>query len=156
MLNREWIEARIPHKGTMCLLDAVHSHTEDEIVCSAVSHTSPENPLRDESGLGVVAGIEYAAQAMAVHGALRDGGSAPTGGGYLVSARDVSWSVQRLDLLRGPLSIRAQRLSGSASSIMYRFAVHAGTDEILSGRATVILDAASVDPSLAQTGTQAL
>jgi predicted hotdog family 3-hydroxylacyl-ACP dehydratase len=154
MLNRKWIEARIPHKGAMCLLDAVHSHSEDEIVCSAVSHSSPENPLRDESGLGIVAGIEYAAQAMAVHGALRDG-SAPTGGGYLVSARDVTWSVQRLDLLRGPLSIRAQRLSGGASSIMYRFAVHAGADEVLSGRATVILDAASIDPSLAQTGTEA-
>lgn len=123
MLNRTWIEARVPHKGAMCLLDAVDSHSEDEIVCCALSHRSPDNPLRDGSGQGIVAGIEYAAQAMAVHGVLREGGTVPSGGGYLVSARDVTWSVQRLDLLDGPLS----------------------------GRATVILDAAGSDPSLAPT-----
>lgn len=155
MLNRTWIESRIPHKGAMCLLDAVESHSDDEIVCTALSHRSPGNPLRDDSGLATVVGIEYAAQAMAVHGALRDGGAAASRGGYLVSARDVTWSAPRLDLLDGPLSVRAQRLSGAASTIMYRFSLHAGTDEILSGRATVVLDAASVDPSIAPTGTQA-
>lgn len=155
MLNRAWIESRIPHKGAMCLLDAVESHSDDEIACTATSHRSPANPLRDDSGLGIVAGIEYAAQAMAVHGALRDGGSASSRGGYLVSARDVAWSTQRLDLLDGPLSVRAQRLSGSASTIMYRFSLHAGADEILSGRATVVLDAASVDHSIAPNGTGA-
>ena len=148
MLNRTWIEARIPHKGTMCLLDAVDSHSENDRV-SALSHRSPDNPLRDESGLGIAAGIEYAAQAMAVHGALRDGGIGTGGGGYLVSARDVSWSVQRLDSLIGPLSIRAERLSGTASNVMYRFSLHAGGNQILSGRATVILDAAGIDPSMA-------
>jgi predicted hotdog family 3-hydroxylacyl-ACP dehydratase len=150
MLNRSWIEARIPHKGTMCLLDGVDSHDEHEIVCSALSHRSPDNPLRDEAGLGIAAGIEYAAQAMAVHGALRDGHSAACGGGgYLVSARDVTWSVQRLDSFTGPLSIRAQRLSGTATNVMYRFSLHADCHEVLSGRATVILDAAGVAPSTA-------
>ena len=151
MLNRAWIEARIPHKGEMCLLDGVDSHTEHEIICSALSHRWPDNPLRDESGLGILAGIEYAAQAMAVHGALRDDGVETRGGGYLVSARDVTWSVRRLDLLSGPLSVRAQRLSGTASNVMYRFSLHAGVDEILSGRATVILDATGVDRSIAPT-----
>lgn len=154
MLNRTWIEARIPHKGAMCLLDAVESHDEDEIVCSTMSHRSLDNPLRDESGLGIVAGIEYAAQAMAVHGVLRDGNSAPSGGGYLVSARDVTWSVQRLDVLDGALSVRAQRLSATASTVMYRFSLRAGADEILSGRATVVLDAAGLMPSLAPTRTE--
>jgi predicted hotdog family 3-hydroxylacyl-ACP dehydratase len=149
MLNRQWIEARIPHQGTMCLLDGVDSHDEDTIVCSALSHRSPGNPLRDEAGLGIAAGIEYAAQAMAVHGALRDGATATAGGGYLVSARDVTWSVQRLDSLAGPLSVRAQRLSGTASNVMYRFSLHADGSEILSGRATVVLDGAAAAPSIA-------
>jgi predicted hotdog family 3-hydroxylacyl-ACP dehydratase len=155
MLNRTWIEARIPHKGAMCLLDAVESHGEDEIVCSTLSHRSPGNPLRDDRGLGIVAGIEYAAQAMAIHGVLRDRGTASGTAGYLVSARDVTWSVQRLDQVEGPLSVRAQRLSGAASTVMYRFSLHAGTHEILSGRAMVVLDAASVASSTARTGTEA-
>lgn len=149
MLNRTWIEAHIPHKGTMCLLDGVDSHDANAIVCSTLSHHSPDNPLRDESGLGIAAGIEYAAQAMAVHGALRDGAIAPGGGGYLVSARDVAWSVERLDALAGPLNVRAQRLSGTPSTVMYLFSLHAGGDEILSGRATVVLDSAATHPSMA-------
>lgn len=141
MLNRAWIEERIPHKGAMCLLDAVDSHDDEGIVCSTLSHRSPEHPLRDASGLGIAAGIEYAAQAMAVHWVLRERDADPGTGGYLVSARDVAWSVQRLDLLDGPLSVRAQRLSGAASTIMYRFTLHAGGSEVLSGRATVMLHA---------------
>jgi predicted hotdog family 3-hydroxylacyl-ACP dehydratase len=148
MLNRSWIEARIPHKGSMCLLDGVDSHDEHEIVCSALSHHWPDHPLRDEGGLGIAAGIEYAAQAMAVHGALRDGASA-AGGGYLVSARDVTWSVQRLDSLSGPLSVRAQRLSATASNVMYRFSLHADGQQVLSGRATVMLEAAGMPLSTA-------
>jgi predicted hotdog family 3-hydroxylacyl-ACP dehydratase len=149
MLNRAWIEARIPHKGTMCLLDGVDSHDAHEIVCSALSHHWPHHPLRDEAGLGIAAGIEYAAQAMAVHGALRDDAAAAGGGGYLVSARDVTWSVQRLDSLSGPLSVRAQRLSGTAANVMYRFSLHADGNEILSGRATVMLEAAGMALSTA-------
>jgi predicted hotdog family 3-hydroxylacyl-ACP dehydratase len=151
MLNRAWIEARIPHKGTMCLLDGVESHDDQEIVCSTLSHRSPDNPLRDEAGLGIVAGIEYAAQAMAVHGALRDGDIAQGGGGYLVSARDVTWSVERLDALRGPLSVRAQRISGTAATVQYSFSLHADGGEVLRGRATVVLEAASVDRPMAPT-----
>ena len=70
MLNRAWIASKIPHQGSMCLLDEVLAWNEQRIVCSAVSHTSPENPLRLAGRLGSANGVEYAAQAMAVHGAL--------------------------------------------------------------------------------------
>jgi len=148
MLNRSWIEAHIPHQAAMCLLDRVDSHGEDEIACTAFSHHSPDHPLRDASGLGIVTGIEYAAQAMAVHGALRDGAAAGRGG-YLVSARDVTWSVERLDACAGPLTVRAQRVSATAATLQYRFSLHAGGEQILSGRATVVLDASSVVASAA-------
>ena len=72
--DRAWIERHIPHKGSMCLLDGVTQWSEAEIVCHATSHRDPGNPLRsvdrDVNGLGITAGIEYAAQAMAVHGAI--------------------------------------------------------------------------------------
>ena len=70
-LDHAWIEQHIPHKGRMCLLDEVLSW-------DATPHPLPQrqrtarrdNPLRAHGRLGAACGIEYAAQAMAVHGAL--------------------------------------------------------------------------------------
>ena len=54
----------------MCLLDAVLDWDDARITCRATSHADPANPLRADGRLGAANGIEYAAQAMAVHGAL--------------------------------------------------------------------------------------
>ena len=70
MLDRVAIAARIPHQGSMCLLDAVLAWDSGQIHCRASSHRQPDNPLRAAARLGAACGIEYAAQAMAVHGAL--------------------------------------------------------------------------------------
>jgi len=43
---------------------------ERGIHCASLSHRNADNPLREPAGLPVWAGIEYAAQAAAVHGAL--------------------------------------------------------------------------------------
>lgn len=69
-LDRNWIEQHIPHKGRMCLLDAVVSWDATRIRCRSASHRAPDHPLRAHGRLGIACGIEYAAQAMAVHGAL--------------------------------------------------------------------------------------
>ena len=91
----------------MCLLDAVTEWSDAAITCRAGSHTDPANPLRAEGRLGAANGIEYAAQAMAIHGALiageADEGAAPRQG-YLTSVRSVSLHVTRLDDLPGDLS----------------------------------------------------
>jgi hypothetical protein len=76
MLDHAAIAARIPHQGSMCLLAAVVDWSADGISCRAVSHADPANPLRAEGRLGAANGIEYAAQAMALHGALLAGGDA--------------------------------------------------------------------------------
>lgn len=140
-VERDWIERHIPHKGSMCLLSGVVQWDEAEIVCQASSHRDLANPLREAQGLGITAGIEYAAQAMAVHGALLDKDVAQARVGYLASTRDVSWSVRRLDAVVGDLTIRAQRLSANAANVMYLFELHGDGALLLSGRATVILDA---------------
>ena len=54
----------------MCLLDCVETWDEERIHCRASSHRAMDNPLRVCERLGTACGIEYAAQAMAVHGAL--------------------------------------------------------------------------------------
>ena len=145
MLDHAGIAARIPHQGAMCLLDAVTDWSETAIACRAVSHTDPANPLRADGRLGAANGIEYAAQAMAIHGALLAGEGDRPRQGYLTSVRGVTLHVARLDDLPGELSVQAERLSGDANNVLYRFSVsHAGRC-LLEGRAAVILDAAAVD-----------
>ncbi|AOW12896.1 3-hydroxylacyl-ACP dehydratase [Hydrogenophaga crassostreae] len=141
MLDRAWIAAHIPHQGTMCLLNAVLEWDESRIVCEALSHTLPDNPLRAEGRLGAASGVEYAAQAMAVHGGLL----APEGGeptqGYLTSVRGLNLHTTRLDDVTGPLRVTAERLSGDARLILYQFQIHHGDRCLLDGRASVVLDA---------------
>ncbi|MCY7388737.1 MAG: 3-hydroxylacyl-ACP dehydratase, partial [Burkholderiales bacterium] len=66
-LDHAAIAARVPHTGRMCLLDRVLQWDAHAIRCSATSHRDPDNPLREAGGLAMLAGIEYAAQAAAVH-----------------------------------------------------------------------------------------
>lgn len=140
MLNHDWIATHIPHQGDMCLLDAVVEWSDAAITCRAVSHADPANPLRAGGRLGAATGIEYAAQAMAVHGALTAGTDAPPRQGYLTSVRSVILHADRLDDV-GPLDVRAERLSGDGNHILYQFSVdHAGRC-LLEGRAAVVLDA---------------
>ena len=144
MLDRAWIAAHIPHQGDMCLLDALLEWSDALIVCRAVSHVDLANPLRAEGRLGAAAGIEYAAQAMAVHGALIAGDDAPPRQGYLTSVRSVALHVPRLDDVAGPLDVRAERLSGDGNHILYQFSLdHAGRC-LVEGRAAVVLDAAAL------------
>jgi predicted hotdog family 3-hydroxylacyl-ACP dehydratase len=144
VLDRDWIAAHIPHQGAMCLLDAVLDWSDAAIVCRATRHADPAHPLRAEGRLGAAAGIEYAAQAMAVHGALIAGDNAPPRQGYLTSVRSVALHVARLDDLPGALDVRAERLSGDGNHILYQFRLdHAGRC-LLEGRAAVVLDAAAL------------
>jgi predicted hotdog family 3-hydroxylacyl-ACP dehydratase len=144
MLDRAWIMAHIPHQGSMCLLDAVERWDADEIVCRALSHPAADNPLRAAGRLGIANIIEYAAQAMAVHGALLAGDAAPPKAGYLTSVRDVRWQRASLDDLSEPLILHAQRLSGSEINALYRFEARAGDELLASGRIGVVLDAAAL------------
>ena len=143
-LDRGWIAARIPHQGTMCLLDAVLAWDTGHVLCAARSHRSPANPLRQYGRLGVACGIEYAAQAMAVHGALRassgTGGGAAPRPGMLVSARAVRWHVARLDDIVADLLVQAVCDGADAHLLRYTFALRAAERLLMEGQAAVVLD----------------
>jgi predicted hotdog family 3-hydroxylacyl-ACP dehydratase len=141
VLDRAWIAAHIPHQGSMCLLNAVLEWDEQRIVCEALSHTAPDNPLRAEGRLGAANGVEYAAQAMAVHGGLLASKDAPPTQGYLTSVRGLTLHENHLDHLPGPLRVSAERLSGDARLILYQFQIHHQDRCVLEGRASVVLDA---------------
>jgi len=144
----------------MCLLDDVLSWDATRIRCRSATHRLPDNPLRAHGRLGVACGIEYAAQAMAVHGALV-GASAPLAStmarnvrrsidrsavGYLASVRNVTLHVTRLDDLEGDLVACAERVTGDARTVLYEFALWNGTRPLLRGRASIVIDAARAVP----------
>ena len=154
ILQQLEIARRIPHQGRMCLLDAVTKWDAERIVCQASSHRAPDNPLRAGGRLGAACGVEYAAQAMAVHGALLAesveatcAGAAPPRVGYLASVRSVTLHVQRLDTIASDLTVTAERLLGDANHILYSFRLEAGPQLLLEGRAAVVLDAALLRPA---------
>ena len=152
-LDRSWIEQHIPHKGRMCLLDEVLHWDARQIRCRSATHRTTDNPLRAYGRLGVVCGIEYAAQAMAVHGALV-GASAPLASsmseqvrdslgaavGYLASVRSVTLHVGRLDDIEGDLIACAERLAGDARTVLYEFRVTCEQMLVLEGRASIVID----------------
>lgn len=139
--NHAWIAARIPHHGKMCLLDRVVFWNETVIDCRASSHRATDNPLRHGSHLGIANGIEYAAQAMAVHGALLAGNDEAPAVGFLTSVRNVRWHRQRLDDLEGELGIHADRIYSDESNVLYQFSLNCAGECLMTGRASVLLDA---------------
>lgn len=140
-LDRAGIAARVPHRGAMCLLDAMESCSADEIVCLITNHAAASNPLRLDDQLPAASALEYASQAMALHGSLAASGGKPPTSGFLASARDVRLQVARLDGAGGPLRVLARRLAGDAGQAMYRFELRDAHGRLLvEGRTTVVLD----------------
>ena len=153
-LDRQWIESRIPHRGSMCLLDEVVDWSTERIRCRTRTHCAADNPLRADGRLGVACGIEYAAQAMAVHGALSHEAAATAAGapapgaatpvpeaGFLAGVRGVQFYAERLDDVPGDLICEAVRVAGDSGSALYEFELRGADRTLLRGRATVMLDA---------------
>lgn len=138
ILNKAEIAALIPHAGQMCLLDAVLSWDSTTITCVASSHRTGGNPLTADGRLSAVCGVEYASQAMAVHGGLNGHGQRPAMG-YLASLRDVVCSVEWLDSLEGDLVVTAERLIADKARVIYHFALTCNGMPVLSGRAAVVV-----------------
>lgn len=139
LIGRAEIESLIPHKGRMCLLDAVEHWDESRIVCRSGTHRDPANVLRRDGKLSALHLIEYGAQAMAVHGGLLErakGGAARPG--LLVAMREVKLEVAYLDDISAELAVSAQRLVANAGGWLYSFAVEAGGKQLASGRVGII------------------
>jgi predicted hotdog family 3-hydroxylacyl-ACP dehydratase len=151
-LDRTWIERNIPHHGRMCLLDEVIEWDAQHIRCRSGTHRLPDHPLRSQGRLGIACGIEYAAQAMAVHGALAAAGGARLAGkvgkgrsevGFLAGLREVRLHVLRLDDIEADLICEALLVAGDHGSALYEFALWSEAQplRLLNGRAAVVFDA---------------
>ena len=138
------IETLLPHAGRMRLIDRVVSYDEQTIICESDSHRAADHPLAEAGVLSIICGLEYGAQAMAIHGALLANGgspSAPRRHGYLVAASDLRWTVERLDQCATPLVIKAISEFRTDHQVAYRFEIRVSSAVVLGGHASVLLGA---------------
>ena len=142
----------IPHQGAMCLLARADTWDELMIVCHADNHRDPRHPLRSRSGLLSTCLIEYAAQAMALHGSLlaRATAGASARPGFLAAARNVVLTCLNLDDLPrttpDELRIEASCEARDHRQLQYAFAVRHGGTPLAAGHITVVLDASPLPP----------
>jgi predicted hotdog family 3-hydroxylacyl-ACP dehydratase len=134
------VRALLPHDGTMVLLERVDDWDKRHIRCTATSHRAPTNPLRDKDRLPAIAGIEYAAQAIAAHGALVEGAAADRASmGLLAGVRNVRLYADRLDGPFPALTICATKMLGERQRAIYSFTIESESGRLLEGRATVVI-----------------
>ena len=86
------------------------------------------------------AGIEYAAQAAAVHGALLQPQLAPRAG-VLAALRNVGSACEWLDRIDGELMLGATLLHADAAGGIYGFEVYGSEVLLLSGQFTLMFPA---------------
>jgi predicted hotdog family 3-hydroxylacyl-ACP dehydratase len=157
-LDHDAIAARVPHAGAMCLLHQVVGWDEHRIECIAFGQApagAGSHPLAHDGRLPATAAIEYAAQAMALHGRLiqerlaaaageADGEARPASReparGFLAGLRSVRLYRRWIDGDPPLLTVRVSRFAGDEVQVLYDFEVLAA-DPIVQGRAVVVLDA---------------
>ena len=136
---------RLPHADRMCLLNALVAWDETGIHCTTRSHRRPDNPLCAAQGLPAICGVEYAAQAMAVHGGLCADRAEPLPA-VLAAVRNLDLYTDWLHGHGAELEIFAQRLRGDRRASVYDFRITAQARVLLTGRLTVAFKAAGKAP----------
>ena len=141
LLDKPAIARLIPHVAEMVLLDAVLACDATSIHCTASGHHDLDHPLRERGRLASWCGIEYAAQAMAVHHGLNQAdaaGGTPTPG-VLAMVRDVEMLAPALDAAPGVMHIHAEKILAGGNHLLYQFHLQAVGKLIVRGRATVVM-----------------
>ena len=152
--SREEISIYLPHKGTMMLIDKIESFTENEIIAKSINHLDINHPLLKENRLGLAIGIEYAAQASAIHSRINaevniqnidkhlpnvQTSLAPIIPGKLVSVREINCFSKYLNIPKTSLIISAKQEQVSAQALIYSFLVANENQKLISGRLMIHL-----------------
>lgn len=137
MIERDAIEALIPHAGDMCLIDAVTDWDDTQIHCRAGTGDPAAHPLAAGGRLPGTALAEYGAQAMAVHGGLLAGPDMPARPGLLVALRDLELATDRITQ-PADLAITARRSGGDLHGASYEFEIRDHARTLARGTATVM------------------
>ena len=130
----------LPHGNEMCLLSSVEYWDASSITCLTCTHRNQDNPLRRQGLLGIIAGLEYAAQAMAVHIGLTTNISERNASvGYLGAVRDLQIHKQTFQQFEEDLTIEATLLLEQHMSFIYTFSMKASETILLQGRASIFI-----------------
>jgi len=140
-LDRAAIARRVPHAGTMCLLDTVLDWDGATIDCEA-PEPGPAHPLARDGRLPAIAAAEYAAQATAVHGALLDGLEIARPG-MLAKLTGLELGVDPVAPAGGRLAIHCELLGRTDAGCQYGFLVCNARGLLARGR--MIVATQSVD-----------
>lgn len=142
VFNKEAIAKNIPHGKSMSLLESVLSIDEDKIICEAISHRDPNNPLIFNDKLSATAVIEYSGQAIALHRYFlhkefdEKDRQAPKEG-YLAALKKVQFTIENLSEIERKLQIEAKSVYASGDKAYYEFRVLAEGVELVSGEMIV-------------------
>lgn len=147
MIGQTEISTLIPHGPGMSLIDEVVEWDQQFLAARTMSHTAPDNPLRGNEGLNRVHSIEYAAQCMAVHAALKEG--VGVGQPMVVGAlKNVHLSDVRLSELSSALVIQVHMIMAGNTGAIYDFSVQHLDATVASGRVTLLANPANAGNEL--------
>jgi predicted hotdog family 3-hydroxylacyl-ACP dehydratase len=148
------LRTMLPHAGAMCLLERVVRCNATEIECVAISHRQSNNPLRFNNELPAHVGVEYCAQAIAIHGyvtsfvtkassAVQSSAAVAQASprhGYLAVILNTHWHIARLDECHDVLQVIATKQTTLQQGVSYSFAIKHQGHEVLTGQAIVALE----------------
>ncbi|MBE9548349.1 MAG: hypothetical protein IMF09_02995 [Proteobacteria bacterium] len=144
-LDKASIAKLIPHAGNMVLLDTAESIETSSLQCRSNTHLDASNPLRTGQGLSAISGIEYAAQAMALHMSLVNDGVPQSG--LLAICKNIKIKHRYFDAFKDELHIAVEYLNGSIEMglLQYGFTIFSAagkqnkTEEIISGELSIVI-----------------
>lgn len=149
-LNSQEIEQHLPHAGKMSLLDKVCHADSSWLSATATSHLNGDNPLRFNGKLASINGIEYAAQAMAIHGFLlseeKQAGSLSNEkkedsiqAGYIATVRNIEIYTPFFPQSESVIMIEVNQLMSDKNGFTYQFHISCEKKALISGKITIFL-----------------
>ncbi len=139
LINREQLQTLLPHAGCMSLLNEIVHWDQSEIVAKTQTHLDENNPLRFQRRLSATIAIEYASQAIAVHGSLVNAQRGEPRQGMIGSLINVTYDTTYLDDKENSLLIYASVLQQLDLIQKYHFKVCVQETILISGDILVIL-----------------
>lgn len=137
-LTREAIAQRIPHAGSMVLLDTVQSWSASTIDCLSYQHRARHNPLRENGVLSCITLVEFAAQAAALHASLSGEGITAQGTAYIGAIKALKLHAEQVPEVEA-LGVSAQMVLNERSGAIYQLSVAAEGELLMEARVVLVI-----------------
>lgn len=152
LIDAATIAKRIPHSGSMCLLQKALYWDDNSMLVEAVSHQEQSNPLAEykdnKTILSALVLPEYVSQAIALHGATlasiqksaADVAISTPRAGYLAIIPKCHFYCADLQSIKAPLRIYVSILLRQTNACFYQFGVWADKQLLAAGEVGIVLE----------------